>query len=84
MGGENRTTRSDWKRSKKYLSPVNLGKARRALIPVHFTGEISVLESAFDAYPERFVRGIPNALALPEAVWINRPKIEVQAQEMLH
>ncbi len=43
-----------------------------------------VLESAFDAHPERFVRGIPNAPALPEAVWINKPKTEVQTQEMLH
>ena len=43
-----------------------------------------VLESAFNAHPERFVRGIPHAPALPEAVWINRPKAEVLAQEMLH
>ena len=42
-----------------------------------------VLESAFAAHPERFVRGIPDAPALPEAVWINKPKTEVQAQEML-
>ena len=42
-----------------------------------------VLASAFAAHPERFVRGIPKAPALPEAVWINRPKTEVQAQEML-
>ena len=24
--------------------------------------------------PERFVRGVPKPLALPQAVWINQPK----------
>jgi putative transposase len=32
-----------------------------------------VLEAAYAAHPERFVRGKPEAPALPEAVWINKP-----------
>ena len=35
-----------------------------------------VLASAFDEHPERFVRGMPMPPRLPEAAWINKPKIE--------
>lgn len=35
-----------------------------------------VLTSAFDAHPERFVRGMPMPPPLPEAAWINKPKVE--------
>jgi len=35
-----------------------------------------VLASAFDAHPERFVRGMPMPPSLPEAAWINKPKVE--------
>jgi putative transposase len=35
-----------------------------------------VLASAFDEHPERFVRGLPVPLSLPEAAWINKPMIE--------
>jgi putative transposase len=35
-----------------------------------------VLASAFDAHPERFVRGLPEPPSLPEAAWINKPKVE--------
>jgi putative transposase len=33
-----------------------------------------VLRSAFEKNPERFVRGLPRPPALPEQVWINKPK----------
>jgi len=33
-----------------------------------------VLEAAYVAHPERFVRGLPTAPTLPEAVWINKPE----------
>jgi len=33
-----------------------------------------VLRTAFEMTPERFVRGVPKPLALPQAVWINKPK----------
>jgi putative transposase len=35
-----------------------------------------VLEMAYQANPERFVRGVPSPPALPEAVWINKPQHE--------
>jgi putative transposase len=33
----------------------------------------TVLSSAYEDHPERFVRGQPKAVAVPEAAWINRP-----------
>jgi putative transposase len=41
-----------------------------------------VLDTAFRAHPERFVRGRPLSLRLPEAVWINPPD-SAKAAEML-
>ena len=34
-----------------------------------------ILASAFDAHPERFVRGMPMPPSLPGAAWINKPKV---------
>lgn len=34
----------------------------------------ATLRKAFAATPERFVRGVPAAPALPQAVWINKPR----------
>jgi putative transposase len=34
----------------------------------------AVLSKAFEKHPERFVRGRPKTLVLPEAAWINPPK----------
>jgi putative transposase len=34
----------------------------------------SVLDAAYKAHPERFVKGRPQARAVPEEVWINKPK----------
>ena len=33
----------------------------------------TVLNTAWTAHPERFVRGLPKPKPLPEAVWINPP-----------
>jgi len=33
-----------------------------------------VLQAAFEKNPDRFVRGVPQPPALPEQVWINKPK----------
>ena len=35
-----------------------------------------VMESAYAAHPERFVRGVPVVATLPSAVWINPPTTE--------
>jgi len=34
----------------------------------------AALRKAFEATPERFVRGVPTPPALPQAVWINKPR----------
>jgi putative transposase len=34
----------------------------------------AALRKAFDATPERFVRGLPKPPPLPQAVWINKPR----------
>ena len=41
-----------------------------------------VLRSAFDAHPERFVRGVPKPPVLPEQVWINEPKEVAVSDQM--
>jgi putative transposase len=42
-----------------------------------------ILVSAFDAHPERFVRGMPEPPRLPEAAWINKPKTTSNRAEIL-
>jgi putative transposase len=36
----------------------------------------AVLLEAYQAHPERFVRGVPQAGTLPQEVWINQPVVE--------
>jgi len=43
-----------------------------------------VLKAAYAAHPERFVRGLPTVPTLPDAVWINKPKIKDADREILH
>lgn len=53
-----------------YLTPeqVQLGLSK------HIVKEReAVLRNAYQRYPDRFKRGIPKPMALPEAVWINKP-----------
>jgi putative transposase len=40
-----------------------------------------VLRTAFELTPERFVRGVPKPLALPPAVWINKPRTQEGSSE---
>ena len=39
-----------------------------------------VLAEAFNAHPERFVRGMPEPQAVPQAVWINPPQPELSEE----
>ncbi len=48
---------------------VHAGQAER-----HQAQRQQVLQAAYAAHPERFVRGQPKVLPLPDAVWINPPK----------
>jgi putative transposase len=54
-----------------YLTPemVHTGQAARVLAQ-----RTKVLDAAYAAHPERFVRRPPKPPALPEAVWINPPR----------
>jgi putative transposase len=45
---------------------------------------IVVLQAAYAAHPERFVRGAPTPPPLPEVVWINPPKPETVPPEEVH
>jgi hypothetical protein len=40
-----------------------------------------VLQQAFDAHPERFVKGPPNPTQLPASVWINQPAPGISLNE---
>lgn len=42
-----------------------------------------VLTEAFNAHPERFVKGMPTARMIPQAVWIN-PPVHVPSEEVSH
>jgi len=61
-----------------YLTPwdVHYGHATQRL-----SDRGLVLQHAFAATPERFVRGLPTPPALPTAVWINRPKAQEDSRE---
>ena len=43
----------------------------------------AVLRKAFEANPERFVRGVPTPPALPQEVWINKPRTKEDSTEGL-
>jgi putative transposase len=48
-----------------------------------FAAREAALRKAFDATPERFVRGVPTPPALPRAVWINKPRTEEESSDTL-
>ena len=43
-----------------------------------------VLRAAYEAHPERFVKKVPVPPAIPEAVWINKPKPMPMSEEKVH
>ena len=55
---------------------VHRGQADRVLEARH-----EVMQGAYAAHPERFVRGSPVIPALPSAVWINPPALRVPTQQ---
>lgn len=55
---------------------VHYGQAPQIL-----TAHQQVLSQAYQAHPERFVRGAPHPQALPEGVWINPPQATSGEQE---
>jgi len=64
------------------LTPENVHYGRAKAV---IAARQEVLQAAYAANPERFVRKPPNALPLPEAVWINPPsQDEGQSLKALH
>ena len=55
------------------LTPADVHHGRAAAI---LTERQAVLQRAYAAHPERFVKGPPTVLQLPPAVWINPPQPE--------
>jgi len=54
-----------------YYSPEDVHSSRYIL---QKQARDVVLQKAWEKYPERFVKGIPKALEVPQQVWINPPK----------
>ena len=42
----------------------------------------AILNAAYEAHPERFVRGRPNPPKVPDEVWINRPESDSQTETL--
>ncbi len=57
---------------------VHYGQAPTVLAQRH-----SVLQAAYAAHPERFVKGPPVSGTLPTAVWINRPQPLIELQSVM-
>ena len=53
-----------------YLTPAMLHQGQA---PAVTTQRAAALRRAFEAHPDRFVRGVPIPPKVPEAVWINPP-----------
>ena len=66
---------------------TGLGLMLPAMVHYGHTDQIQqarqrVLEGAFAAHPERFVRGVCTPPMVPDAVWINKPKNQDVEQEI--
>ena len=60
------------------LTPYDV---HHGLAPERLAQRTRVLDAAYAAHPERFVRREPKPATLPEAVWINPPKTTDATQE---
>jgi len=60
------------------LTPTSLhfGQAKEII-----TARDETLQNAWQKTPERFVNGVPKAMSIPKAVWINTPKKVVAKKE---
>jgi len=59
------------------LTPADVHYGRAATV---LTNRQVILQRAYEAHPERFVKGVPKPVPAPSAVWINPPKESSQAQ----
>lgn len=68
----------DWYNNEHYHSGIAL--MTPAMVHYGFAEEVNrrrqnILHQAYQAHPERFVRGRPKVMDLPDAVWINPPTL---------
>jgi len=61
-----------------FLTPAVVHFGQAATVRVH---RQRVLAAAYEAHPERFVKGRPRPADLPNAVWINPPATKSTAQD---
>jgi putative transposase len=55
-----------------YLTPATVHRSQASTA---LAARAQTLAEGFAAHPERFVRGAPRPASVPNAVWINPPKI---------
>ena len=60
------------------LTPYDV---HHGLVAERLAQRARVLDAAYAAHPERFVRGKPEPSAPPTTVWINPPKTPTETQE---
>ena len=76
----------EWYNTRHHHSGLGLmtpGDVHAGVAGQRFTERAAVLRTAFEAHPERFVRGVPKPPALPQAVWINKPRTQAGSTEAL-
>jgi len=61
------------------LTPETVHNGKAELVTIQ---RQDVLVSAFEAYPQRFVRGTPKPPRLPDAAWINKPKTTAEGWDI--
>ena len=74
----------DWYNQEHYHSSLGLltpASVHYGLATEQLELRQRVLDDAFSAHPERFVRKPPSVQPLPEAVWINRPQPVLEVGE---
>jgi hypothetical protein len=81
---------TDQPRHEKFLILLNRGIGYHTPESVHYglaagirEQRAAVLEAAYAAHPERFIRAKPQPPALPAAVWINAPTNEATKVQVL-
>lgn len=74
----------DWYNTRHHhdaLALLTPHDVHHGLVAERLAQRARVLDAAYAAHPERFVRGKPAPTAPPKAVWINPPKTPAETQE---
>jgi putative transposase len=69
----------DWYNHEHHHTGLGLmtsAMVRRDLADAVCAHRQQVLRAAYEAHPERFVRGMPTPPAIPNEVWINKPQVD--------